>query len=218
MKIIKNKRLNKLFQEYQSKQLEELATINSKLEQDNILLVSDINEYQSLYVQSLIKSNFLEYASNDILINSDWIPNDFLLRQMILGQGIYSGPTALYLWGLSDEFPYYIYMTFKMGYRLPKTYAKWTENVFTRQINRKNLQNFVNEISVRGTHNKIKLYSKERTLVEILREPYSLDINLVNTAYRRYLKSVNNDTNVLLKTAKSMGNFQRVLTRLELIL
>ena len=80
-----NIKIDKLFSDFKNKQFNSLQGINNKLEKDNILLKGDINEYQKLYVQSLIDSGSLEYASSKVIINSDWIPNDFLLRQLTLG-------------------------------------------------------------------------------------------------------------------------------------
>lgn len=211
-------KIDKAFSDFKNKQLNSLQEINNKLEKDNILLKGDINEYQKLYVQSLIDSGSLEYASGKVIINSDWIPNDFLLRQLTLGQGIYSGPTALYLWGLSDEFPYTVYMTFKMGYKLPRTYTEWSSNVSPRQVNKQYLKDQISELKVEGTEYRISLFSMEKTLVEILREPYVLDTNLVNTAYKRYLKIVNKDTNKLLRIAKEMRSINKVVNRLEPLL
>ena len=111
-------------------------------------------------------------------------------------------------------------MTFKRGYRLPTTKSlhKWTENVVVRQNTTDNLDDAVMHLNVARTNQKIRLYSRERTLVEILREPYALNNEVVNTAYRRYLDSPDGNASLLLMTAKQMGALKKVRQRLEIML
>lgn len=171
-------------------------------------------------ISEMEKAGALESLVRGVFIDTTWSPNDFLIRQLMLKQGIYSGPTALYLWELSNQYPYKVYMTFKRGYRLPttKSLQKWTESVVVRQNTTDNLDDAVMHLDVARTNQKIRLYSRERTLVEILREPYALNNEVVNTAYRRYLDSPDGNASLLLMTAKQMGALKKVRQRLEIML
>ena len=186
-------------------------------EDEAIINDSNISEIEnSKVIQDMISSGILEYIGRGILVDSSWNPNDFLLRQLVLKQGIYSGSTALYLWGLSDEYPYKSFMTFKRGYRLPSTMQEWTEGIVVKQVSDDVLNMFVEKMDVSGTQQKINIYSKERVLVDVLREPVSTDV--INTAYRRYLKDSKVGVNRLMLVAKKMGAFEKVRNRLEIMI
>lgn len=169
-------------------------------------------------IEAMCKSGSLERIGHDLLIDVAWSPDDFLIRQLILKQGIYFGPTALYLWGLSDQYPYKFYMSFKRGYKLPKSLTPWTQQIVVKQTNANQLNELVQEKEVAGTQYKIRLYSPERTLVDVLREPYASNIELVNTAYKRYLAQSKNNVSRLLLVAQKMNAIKRVSQRLEIML
>jgi len=186
-------------------------------EDEAIINDSNISEIEnSKVIQDMISSGILEYIGRGILVDSSWNPNDFLLRQLVLKQGIYSGSTALYLWGLSDEYPYKSFMTFKRGYRLPSTMQEWTEGIVVKQVSDDVLNMFVEKMDVSVTQQKINIYSKERVLVDVLREPVSTDV--INTAYRRYLKDSKVGVNRLMLVAKKMGDFEKVRNSLEIMI
>lgn len=182
---------------------------------DSILVTDGLTKDQMVLIKEMTANGSLLKITNRIFVDSEWSLNDFLLRQLVLKQGIYSGVTALYLWGLTDEFPYELSMTFRMGYRLPRTYGRWTDNVIARQTQPSDLNKNVSLLAVDGTNYKIKLYSRERTLVDILREPYLIGDDLIEIAYKRYLDSKGADKNFLLEIAYSMGLLNKVRMRLE---
>jgi len=161
---------------YLNNQNEAIVKLKESLNSETIIRMDAMGETEKKYLKELVKKGLLTQETPKILVDSDWNPNDFLIRQLILNQGIYSAFTALYLWELIDDFPYQIYMTFKMGYKLPKSYGHWINNIKVKQVNKNDLDKDVEELTVQGTKHTIKLYSQERTLVEVLREPYSFNI------------------------------------------
>ncbi|KRM15493.1 hypothetical protein FD31_GL001208 [Companilactobacillus nantensis DSM 16982] len=202
---------------YLNFQIKTLDNIRYYFENEAILKVRSITDIDNnKIVKEMINSGDLEYIGRGILIDTSWAQNDFLIRQLVLKTGIYSGSTALYLWGLSDEYPYQSYMTFKRGYKLPNRLKEWTDGVVVRQSNPDILNSFVEKKSVEGTKYQIELYSKERALVDVLKEGISSDV--INTAYRRYLKSDKAGVNKLLLTAKKLGSFEKVRNRLEIMI
>lgn len=209
--------------EYLRGRLKALQELDTYFQRDAILDCANFESQAPTIVTSLVKdmvrAKALESLGPHLVIDSGWSPNDFLMRQLLLGQGIYSGPTALYLWGLSDQYPYQVYMTFKSGYRLPqKLHAKWAVNVVARQVTQQKLGEFVSEIPVDGTQKQIQVYSRERTLVEVLRKPYSGDTEMINTAYKRYLKDYRSGVNQLLLVAQEFNMGERVSELLEVML
>ena len=188
----------------------------AKLKGDSVLDLNDLNDEQQKILLSMIQSNMLTDIGRGIVIDNEWSPNDFLLRQLVLKQGIYSGNTALYLWNLSDQFPYTVDMTFKTGYKLPISLEKWTKNINVRQVNKSRIDLFIDQLPVPGTERKISLYSPERCLVESL---HSQSNGFGNTAvFKDYLATPAGNANKLLLVAKKLGNFKKVRQILEILL
>ncbi|MFC6176243.1 hypothetical protein ACFQAV_05295 [Companilactobacillus huachuanensis] len=186
-------------------------------ENEAIINDSNISEIENnKVIKEMISYGVLEYIGRGILVDLAWSPNDFLLRQLVLKQGIYSGSTALYLWGLSDEYPYKSFMTFKRGYRLPSTMQEWTKGIIVKQVSNDVLNMFVEKMDVSGTQQKINIYSKERALIDVLREPVGTDV--INTAYKRYLKDSKIGVNKLMLAAKKLGALEKVRSRLEIMI
>lgn len=202
---------------YLNFRIKTLDNIRDYFENEAILKVRSITDIENNKIlKEMIDSGDLEYIGRGILVDTSWAQNDFLIRQLILKTGIYSGSTALYLWGLSDEYPYQSYMNFKRGYKLPTRFQEWTDGVVVRQNNPDILNSFVEQKSVDGTGYQIELYSKERALVDVLKEGTSSDV--INIAYRRYLKNNKAGVNKLLLTAKKLGSFEKVRNRLEIMI
>ncbi|BDZ31424.1 hypothetical protein RA086_09410 [Lactiplantibacillus sp. WILCCON 0030] len=170
-------------------------------------------------LNSLVRKGLLENPISNLFISSEWSPNDFLIRQLILKQGVYSGETALYLWELSDQFPYRVEMTFKRGYKLPKRLpAKWSKNLVVRQTYGNNIEPYTRELGVSGTKYTIKLYSPERALIELLQGGNDLDMGQVSAIYKRYLNKTNKNVTKLLSIASKNGMQNQVRQLLEVLL
>lgn len=187
-----------------------------KLNHEAILDWNDLDSDQRKITKSMIKQDVLDSVGRGIIIDKGWSPNDFLLRQLVLKQGIYSGNTALYLWEISDQFPYSIEMTFKTGYKLPVSLEKWTKNVNVRQVDKSKINLFVDEMKVTGTDKTIKLYTPERCLVELFQGSAN-DFNRT-AELKNYLASPSGNANKLLMTAKELGNYKKIRHILEILL
>lgn len=190
----------------------EIDNLIESLNNDSVLILNKPTKLQKSFLNDLTSANKLTKITNNIYIDPEWTMNYFLIRQLVLKQGIYSGMTALYLWDLTDEFQYDVTMTFRLGYRLPKSYGEFTNNVKAHQLKSDLLNSNISELDVPGSHYKIKLFSKERTLIDILKEPIGEDT--IDTAYRRYLKSDDADRNELLEIAYDLGQIKKVKARL----
>ncbi|HAT54882.1 MAG TPA: hypothetical protein DCW31_06535 [Lactobacillus sp.] len=155
-----------------------------------MLIIKDFSQSQLKITKSFVTQGALQKVENRLLIDSKWTPNDMLVRQLLLDQGIYYGPTALYLWGLSGTFPYQVYMAFKTGYKLPlKQLGKWTKNVTVKQLSKEILNTDVETLDVAETTQQIKVYSRERTLVDLIRNHTEFDTNTINMAFKNYANS-----------------------------
>lgn len=167
----------------------------------------------SYNVSQLVKDGILERTRPGIYIDTNGTEDIFYSMQQKYKKGIFSLETALYLWNLSDQYPFNLDMTFPRGYNnnnldpeiLPHIQAK---SLFSEGITETD--------SFNG--NKIRLYSKERTLAEILRPINSVDIEIITNAYKAWSHAQRKNINELMNFAQKFKVAKKVNSYLEILL
>ncbi|EEI71722.1 type IV toxin-antitoxin system AbiEi family antitoxin domain-containing protein [Lentilactobacillus hilgardii] len=203
---------------YFSKKQKRLDDLRKKLAQDNLLVATELSDSDLVLAKEMTKEKLLHSIDNRIFITSEFPINDFLIRQLVLGKGIYYGNTALYLWNLSDTFPYTIHIAMPLGYRIPDSrYPDWTKNVHFKQVREPMLSNDVERLDVEGTTKTIQLYSQERLLVDLVKSRPT-DQEQIKQSYRRYLHSKDRNFNQLLVVAKRLKVENKVRDIMELMI
>lgn len=170
------------------------------------------------FINGLIKDNVLEEVYTGVYIRTDSYVDDFLVRQTILPKGIYSNETALYIHDLTDKFPYTVWMNFPVGYKLPKNVPDYLQNTVVRQVADNYLNLEVVEVPVSGSKHSIRVYSKEKTLCDIVKKKNLVEQEVVNKAYKRYLSSKERNLGKLMKVAKEMKAEKQVRTIVEVLM
>lgn len=187
-----------------------LRALINKVKQDQLLVMAELTPEEKEIAMIMTKAGVLEDIANRVLITKNAPLNDFLIRQLVLGQGIYTGNTALYLWQLSDTFPYTIQLAVRLGYQKPgHRYAEWTQNVQFKQVRKPRLTEDVEKISITGTTRKIRVYSRERVLTELVK-PANRDPELLKESFQRYLRSPQRNLNKLMATAQRLRRANQV--------
>lgn len=196
----------------------QLNEVTEKLDQDQLLVASELTPFQKSIAKDMVKSGLLEDMDERVYATHDVPTDDMLMRQLILGQGIYTGDTALYLWELSENFPYTIEMAVRMGYQAPsRRYPDWTQNVQFKQVREPRLSEDVREISVPDTTRKIQVYSPERVLVEMVKSP-DHDIEAIKFGFNQYLKSSQKDLGTLLEVAERLNVLEKIQSLVGILL
>lgn len=138
----------------------------------------------------LVDKGKLERSARGVYILPNIWDDEFVNLQSRFAKGVFSLETALFLHDLTDRTPNYYWMTFPTGYNL--TSAK-IENIRCNQVTGKLFDIGIIEVfSPNG--NKIRVYSMERTLCDILRPRNNVDIQIVTEAFKKYAKR--NDKNI----------------------
>lgn len=135
------------------------------------------------------------------------------MLQKRYSRGIYSQDTALYLLGYSDRTPAKYTMTFPQGYN---SSSLLFENIIVRRVIPENYSLGIIEINS-PSGNPIRIYNLERTLCDILRGSGS-DIQIINSAMKRYAYSKEKDINLLMNYAEKLHVKQKVLRYMEVLL
>ena len=164
-------------------------------------------------LKKLVNNSIVHPVGRGIYVQNDVWEDDFYLLQRKYERGIYSHDTALYLLGYSDRTPARYTMTFPKGYNAP---SLKNENVIIKRVILENY-NFGKAEIESPSGNLIYVYDLERSLCDMLRGN-SGDIEIINEAMKRYVKSKNKDINKLLKYADQLHVKTKVQHYLEVLL
>ena len=164
-------------------------------------------------LKNLVDSGELSRFSRGLYVRNNSWEDDLYLIQQKYKRGIYSHDTALYLLGYSDRTPAKYTMTFPKGYNTP---SLKDENInIVRAVEDNYNVGIIEILSPSG--NKIKVYDLERTLCDILRGKGS-DIQIINSAMKKYASSKQKDINELMKYADKLRVKPKMLRYMEVLL
>lgn len=164
-------------------------------------------------LKDLVDSGELNRFSRGLYVRNNSWEDDLYLIQQKYKRGIYSYDTALYLLGYSDRTPAKYTMTFPKGYNTP---SLKDENInIVRAVEDNYNVGIIEILSPSG--NKIKVYELERTLCDILRGKGS-DIQIINSAMKKYASSKQKDINELMKYADKLRVKPKMLRYMEVLL
>jgi len=146
------------------------------------------------YLSIFLEEDKLERIRRGVYITPDTFNDEMYIIQQKNTKLIYSHETALFLHDLSDRDPLEYTVTVPYGYHNP--YLK-DENVKVHTVKKEfHLLGVIQKDTIFGR--KIKVYNKERTICDILKDRNNMDISMVNEAIRKYLKGKDKDLHLLL--------------------
>lgn len=156
----------------------------------------------------------LERSGRGVYILPEIWDDEMFILQTRYKRGIFSHDTALFLWGLTDRTPNWYCMTFPASYN-------------TSNIKKENIRFFqtveslydlgVTQIRTPG-QNTVRVYSRERTLCDILRKGSQTDIQLVTQAFKEYVKLPDKNITLLSQHSKRLRVSDKVRSYLEVLL
>ena len=153
------------------------------------------------YLHEFVKNGELYRFSRGLYVKNDAWEDDFYLLQQKYSRGIYSHDTALYLLGYSDRTPVRYTMTFPKGYNAASLKQ---ENLSIKRAIRENYDFGIIEIQS-PSGNLIRVYDGS-------------DIQIVNSAMKRYAASKNKNIHKLMKYAEQLHVKTKILRYMEVLL
>ena len=159
--------------------------------QNGFLTYKQIIEKELSYktILKMAREGIIEIEEKGLYRLPDTYLDEFFILQYRFPKGIFSLETALFLQGLSLTIPFEITMSFPYG-----TNTKNIKKAGVRPIIlRSNFDEGVIEIE-RISGQSIKVYERERILVECLRAVHQVDVQIVAPAFKKYFQS--NQVNV----------------------
>lgn len=165
-------------------------------------------------IKYLEEKGLIEKSARGIYILPKVWDDDFFNFQRRFKRGIYSHETALFLLDLTDRTPNQFHMTFPSNYNLTK--AK-EAGICCTQCNETMYERGIIEVDSPGG-NKVRVYSAERTLCDILRTRSHTDIQIVTDAMKRYTMAKERNIPVLAEYAENLNVEKRLRAYLEVLL
>lgn len=165
-------------------------------------------------IKYLEEKGLIEKSARGIYVLPKVWDDDFFNLQRRFKRGIYSHETALFLLDLTDRTPMQFHMTFPSNYNLTK--AK-EAGICCTQCNNNVYDCGIIEVES-PSGNKVRVYSVERTLCDILRTRSHTDIQIVTDAMKRYAMGKERNITVLSEYAKNLNVEKRLRAYLEVLL
>lgn len=165
-------------------------------------------------ISDMVKAGELERVRRGVYCLADAWEDEFLAAQLRFPRGVFSDGTALFLHGYTDRTPLRLTMTFPRSYRATKAREDGIE-----------VRTCADEVlglglATIGTSygNEVRAYDLERTLCDVVRGRRVVDVQVVNPAMRRYVRSGARDVQKLLGYARALGVERKIRDYLEVLL
>ena len=190
-----------------SKRLVTLMNMKEKIIQmgmanDGLITSKKITEHglSRKALSELVASKMVSKIERGIYGIDSGCIDEYYLLQYRFTQGVFSHETALYLLGYSDRIPIEIQMTFPYGYNTSIV----KENGIKPIITRNNFDLGIVDLN-RSAGMKIRIYEIERTLVDLMKPKYDVDLEQFIPAIKKYTLSSKKDINKLFRYARIVG-------------
>jgi len=160
---------------------------------------ADLEGINNKLLQRMQQSGEIERVAHGVYMDPNQMVDEYMLTQYRCEKGIFSHETALYFHDLTDRTPFQLMLTIPSGYntRLLKEKTKFKFFYITGKLHS------LGRITIKTSFgNQIYVYDKERTICDCLKKKNQLDIDLVNEAVKRYMKTPGTDYAKLLKYAE----------------
>jgi predicted transcriptional regulator of viral defense system len=165
-------------------------------------------------LSALVEAEDLVQVSRGVYLKPAAWEDEMYLLQYRFNKGIFSHETALYLHNMTDRTPARFTMTFPWGYNAASLKKV---NVTAKRAIKDYYKLGVMEMpSPAG--NIIRTYNIERTLCDIVRGNNACDIQIINSAMKRYAEYKGKDIQKLVNYAEKLHVKLKVLNYMEVLL
>lgn len=171
-------------------------------ENNGLILTEDVEEegIPRQYLSLLLKEDELKRISYGVYLKPNAVEDELYIIQRKNKKVIYSHETSLFLLDLTDRDPINYSVTVPHRYNATHLRDKGL-NVYS--VN-KDLHN-MGVIETKSFYSRqIKIYNKERTICDIVKNRNNMDISILNDSIKKYLSSKDKNIPLLLKYAKKL--------------
>ena len=162
----------------------------------------------------LADTGLLERSSRGVYTLPEAWEDEYVSTQSRYKRGIYSLDTALFLCDLTDRTPIHFNMAFPATYNLtnPKQ-----EGILCRGAKEPYYSMGITEKNTPGG-NRVRCYSAERTLCDILKPSNHVDVQVVSNAFKQYVARKEKNIPLLSEYAVILHVEEKLRAYLEVLL
>ena len=169
-------------------------------EKEGMLLTKDIIEVgiSKQLLSKYVKKGYLDRGAQGVYLSKDAFEDEMYVLQARSKKAIFSHETALYLHDLTDRDPLQYTVTLPSGYNASNFK---NDGIYVYFI-KNDLLNLGVEYGKTPFGRNIRVYNKERTICDIVRNRNVIDSAIINEGIRRYLSEKEKDIPKLLQYAE----------------
>lgn len=185
-------------------------------EKDGLILTKEVVAagISREYLNILLKENKLERIAHGVYITPDAFDDEMYRLQARNTKIIFSHETALYLHDLTDRDPLEWSVTIPYGYNA--THLR-VEAIKVYTVNKS-----VHQMGVIGMKTQfgreIKVYNRERTICDIVKNRNNMDVAILNDAIKRYLRRKDKNIPLLMRYADKLAIKNKLRSYVEILL
>lgn len=161
-----------------------------------------------------VRKKKMDHVAQGIYLAADAWPDELYLLSISNSRIVFSHETALFLHGLMEREPKLTSVTVKAGYNASHLRKK---GIRVYQVKPDVAELGVTEIQT-GFGNQVRVYDKERTICDILRNKDSMDVQVFRYAMKEYMDGSQKNLSHLMVYAKKFRIEQAVRTYTEVML
>lgn len=186
------------------------------IEKKGLIITKEVEEQgiPRYYLTKFTRENKLERMGQGVYLTPDAFDDEMYRFQVKSQRIIFSHETSLYLHELTDRDPLECSVTIPRGYNgsnLKETGIK----VYTI----KKELHLIGVTQSKTLYGRpIKVYDKERTICDIVRNRNNMDVAILNEAIKRYLDNKDKNIPLLLRYAKQLGVQNTIRSYMEILL
>lgn len=152
-----------------------------------LILTKDVVEagISKTLLSKYVANGYLERVAHGVYLSRDAFEDDMYVLQARSNKAIFSHETALYIHDLTDRDP------LKWGVTLPPGYnaTRLKEDGIKVYFIKRSLHTLGVEEAKTIHGRSIRIYNKERTICDMIRNRSSMDIAIFNVGIKRYIQS-----------------------------
>ena len=169
-------------------------------EKEGMLLTKDIIEagISKQLLSKYVKKGYIERVAQGVYLSKDAFEDEMYVLQARSKKAIFSHETALYLHDLTDRDPLQYTVTLPSGYNA----SNYKNDGICVYFIKNDLLNLGVEYGKTPFGRNIRVYNKERTICDIVRNRNVIDSAIINEGIRRYLSEKEKDIPKLLQYAE----------------
>ncbi len=164
-------------------------------------------------LRTMVDKGLLEHSARGVYILPAKLDDEFYNLQTRFKKGVFSNTSALYLLEFTDRTPIKFDMTFPASYNT----STFNNEINAHRVKKKLYENGIVSVQT-PAGNSVDVYCIKHTLCDILNARYTIDIQVITEAFKRYSKYKNKNIPLLSEYAKKSRVEAKVRQYLEVFI